>query len=467
MAPDIPIKLEELFCVMDGLKVGVIITDSKGIILWGNQYYSSLAKFDIRSYYGRNVREISVRENVQLPGKMTLLDQSLQNGGEVQEVVKYNTDDYVITTLTPIRDERGKTSFYLYLLTNYSATLRIQKELSLSHARSSALAEQLQDMQFRRCLREDIVIQDREMRHIFRMGARLATVTASVALFGESGVGKGVLAKFIHRSGNRREQPFIHVNLGAIPKELFESQLFGYAPGAFTGALKEGKMGLIQLADKGTLFLDEIGELPLDIQAKLLQVVQDKAVRAIGSAEMVPVDVRIISATNRDLAQMVRDGTFRLDLYYRLNVIELHIPALRDRKSDIPMLAAAFLQKYNEKYGTSKELTPEVIDAFKSYRWPGNIRELKHLIESLVVLSREPIITLDQLPRELCDGLETRYKQKRPSNWEQTGLRQAVADMERDLIQEAVRRTASLSEAAAYLKIDPSTLSKKRKKYGI
>ncbi len=467
MAPDIPIKLEELFCVMDGLKVGVIITDSEGIILWGNQYYSSLAKFDIRSYYGRNVREISVRENVQLPGKMTLLDQSLQNGGEVQEVVKYNTDDYVITTLTPIRDERGKISFYLYLLTNYSATLRMQKELSLSHARSSALAEQLQDMQFRRCLREDIVIQDREMRHIFRMGARLATVTASVALFGESGVGKDVLAKFIHRSGNRREQPFIHVNLGAIPKALFESQLFGYAPGSFTGALKEGKMGLIQLADKGTLFLDEVGELPLDIQAKLLQVVQDKAVRAIGSTEMVPVDVRIISATNRDLAQMVQEGTFRLDLYYRLNVIELHIPALRERKSDIPMLAAVFLQKYNEKYGTSKELAPEVIDAFKSYRWPGNIRELKHLIESLVVLSREPIITLDQLPRELWDGLETRWKQKSPSNWEQTGLRQAVADMERDLIQEAVRRTASLSEAAAYLKIDPSTLSKKRKKYGI
>ena len=468
MADEAPIRIEKLLHVLDSLKAGIIIADREGIILWGNEYYSGLAKFDIRSYYGRNVREISARENVQLPGKMTLLDQSILKGGEeIQELVKYNTDDYVITTLTPIRDEAGEISFYLYLLTNYSATLRMQKELSLSHARSSALAEQLQDMQFRRCLKEDIVIQDREMRRIFRMGARLAMVTASVALSGESGVGKDVLAKFIHRSGSRAGHPFIHVNLGAIPKELFESQLFGYAPGAFTGALKEGKIGLIQLADKGTLFLDEIGELPLDIQAKLLQVVQDKAVRAIGSTELVPVDVRIISATNRDLAQMVQDGTFRLDLYYRLNVIELHIPALRDRKSDIPMLAALFLQKYNHKYGTDKELAPEVIDAFKSYRWPGNIRELKHLIESLVILSREPVITLEQLPRELHEGMGAEWRQKLPQNWEQAGLKEALADMERELIREAVERTASLTEAAAYLKVDLSTLSKKRKKYGI
>ena len=461
MRAEIPISIKELLHVLDSLKVGIIISDKEGMILWGNEYYSHLAKFDIRSYYGRNVREISARENVQLPGKTTLLDQSILNGGdEVQELVKYNTDDYVITTLTPIRDETGETSFYLYLLTNYSATLRMQKELSLSHARSSALAKQLQDMQFRQCLSGDIVIQDREMRRIFQMGTRLSTVTAS-------GVGKDVLAKFIHRSGNRADQPFIHVNLGAIPKELFESQLFGYAPGAFTGALKEGKMGLIQLADKGTLFLDEIGELPLDIQAKLLQVVQDKAVRAIGSTEMVPVDVRIISATNRDLAQMVQDGTFRLDLYYRLNVIELHIPALRERKSDIPMLAAQFLQKFNERYGASKEFAPEVIDAFKNYRWPGNIRELKHLIESLVILSREPVITLEQLPRDICGGMEHEWRQKLPANWERAGLKEVMADMERNLIQEAVKRTASLTEAAAYLKIDPSTLSKKRKKYGI
>ena len=196
-------------------------------------------------------------------------------------------------------------------------------------------------------------------------------------------------------------------------------------------------------------------------------MVQDKAVRAIGSTELVPVDVRIISATNRDLAQMVQDGTFRLDLYYRLNVIELHIPALRDRKSDIPMLAALFLQKYNHKYGTDKELAPEVIDAFKSYRWPGNIRELKHLIESLVILSREPVITLEQLPRELHEGMGAEWRQKLPQNWEQAGLKEALADMERELIREAVERTASLTEAAAYLKVDLSTLSKKRKKYGI
>lgn len=465
---DVPIGKEELLYLMNALKAGILIAAPDGTLLWGNQCYSDMAKFDILSYCGRNVRELSERENIQLPGKMKMIDQAVLKQGEVQEVIKYNTDDYIITTLSPILDQQGKLMFYLYFNTNYSETLRMRQELSHSSARSSALEEQLHNVQFGKCLKDNIVIQDREMRRLFQMGARLSGVTTSVSISGESGVGKDVLAKFIHRSGSRREQPFIHVNLGAIPKELFESQLFGYAPGAFTGALKEGKMGLIQLADKGTLFLDEIGELPMDIQAKLLQVVQDKAVRAIGSTEMVPVDIRIISATNRDLPQMVQDGTFRLDLYYRLNVIELHIPALRERKSDIPMLAANFLQRYNEKYGTKKELSPEVIDAFKRYPWPGNVRELKHLVESLVVLSQDSLIALDQLPQEIRGGLDIGgWRQRLPSHGEGAGLKQIMEDVERSLIQEAINRTSSLSEAAASLHLDPSTLSKKRKKYGI
>lgn len=458
------LRMEDLIHILDTMKVGIIITDREGTVLWGNQYYSDLAKFHISDYFGRNVREISKRENVTLPEHKTLFDTVLQKNAEIHEVVKYNTNDYVITTVAPVIDTSGQPTFFLYTITNYSETLRMQKELSLSHARTSALEEQLLELQFRKQL-GDIVVKDRTMKHIFQMGARLAFVPASVVILGESGVGKDVLAKFIHRSGPRKEQPFIHVNLGAIPKELFESQLFGYAPGAFTGASRSGKLGLIRLADKGTLFLDEVGELPLDIQAKLLQVLQDKAVRAIGSTEMVPVDVRIISATNRDLAGMVQNGTFRLDLYYRLNVIELKIPPLRQRRDEIPLLAYQFLQEFNERYGTHKELSPEVIESFRAYPWPGNIRELRHVMESLVVLGPEQIISAEQLPGEFRENQMA--KRTTLSSYGDAGLKSILGSIERQILREALEKYPTAAEAAAFLKVDPSTLAKKRKRYGL
>ena len=458
------LRMEDLIHILDTMKVGIIITDREGTVLWGNQYYSDLAKFPISDYFGRHVREISQRENVILPEHKTLFDTVLQKNAEIHEVVKYNTNDYVITTVAPVIDTSGQPTFFLYTITNYSETLRMQKELSLSHARTSALEEQLLELQFRKQL-GDIVVKDRTMKHIFQMGARLAFVPASVVILGESGVGKDVLAKFIHRSGPRKEQPFIHVNLGAIPKELFESQLFGYAPGAFTGASRSGKLGLIRLADKGTLFLDEVGELPLDIQAKLLQVLQDKAVRAIGSTEMVPVDVRIISATNRDLAGMVQNGTFRLDLYYRLNVIELKIPPLRQRRDEIPLLAYQFLQEFNERYGTHKELSPEVIESFRAYPWPGNIRELRHVMESLVVLGPEQIISAEQLPGEFRENQMA--KRTTLSSYGDAGLKSILGSIERQILREALEKYPTAAEAAAFLKVDPSTLAKKRKRYGL
>ena len=458
------LRMEDLIHILDTMKVGIIITDREGTVLWGNQYYSDLAKFHISDYFGRNVREISKRENVTLPEHKTLFDTVLQKNAEIHEVVKYNTNDYVITTVAPVIDTSGQPTFFLYTITNYSETLRMQKELSLSHARTSALEEQLLELQFRKQL-GDIVVKDRTMKHIFQMGARLAFAPASVVILGESGVGKDVLAKFIHRSGPRKEQPFIHVNLGAIPKELFESQLFGYAPGAFTGASRSGKLGLIRLADKGTLFLDEVGELPLDIQAKLLQVLQDKAVRAIGSTEMVPVDVRIISATNRDLAGMVQNGTFRLDLYYRLNVIELKIPPLRQRRDEIPLLAYQFLQEFNERYGTHKELSPEVIESFRAYPWPGNIRELRHVMESLVVLGPEQIISAEQLPGEFRENQMA--KRTTLSSYGDAGLKSILGSIERQILREALEKYPTAAEAAAFLKVDPSTLAKKRKRYGL
>lgn len=460
------LQMNELNQVLNSMKVGLIITDADGTVLWGNQYYSELAKFDIRNYFGKNIREISQRENVQLSQQRTMFDAVLSEREEIHEVVKYNTDDYVISTLAPVEKESNlDRQLYFYTITNYSETLRMQKELSLSHARNTALEDQLKELQFRDMLGDDIIVKNREMRRVFQIALRLSTVDASVVIQGESGVGKDVLAKFIHSSGTRKDAPFIHVNLGAIPKELFESQLFGYEPGAFTGASKQGKIGLVQLADHGTLFLDEVGELPLDIQAKLLQVLQDKTVRAIGSTETVPVDVRVISATNRDLEQMVQDGTFRLDLYYRLNVIDLKVPPLRQRREEIPFLVYNFLKEFNEKYEANKELTPEALELLCDYSWPGNIRELRHMMESLIVIGTEQFIMPEQLPSAL-------RQTQMPPNAAQLarsggGLKTMIANLEKQAIREALDRCATAAQAADYLKIDPSTLAKKRKRYGI
>ena len=457
------IRMRAVARIYDAMKVGILITDRKGIVIWGNRYYSKIAEFDIRQYFGRSVREISQREMVRLTGPELMLDYVLRTGQEKREIVKYHTEDYVITTATPVPGDDGALEYVLYTCTNYSETLRIEQDLSAAHARVEALEQELYELQFKQLLEEDIVVSNEAMRRIFRMGNRLSGISVSVMVLGESGVGKDVLAKYIHRAGPRREGRFVHVNLGAIPKSLFESQLFGYAPGAFTGASKNGKVGLIQMADGGTLFLDEVGELPLDIQTKLLQVVQEKTVRAIGSTQDTAVDIRIISATNRDLKAMVAEGTFRLDLYYRLNVVEVTVPPLRQRRDDIPLMAAQFLARYNRRYSRGKVLSPEALHLFLDYPWPGNVRELRHMVESLVAIGEDPVIRPEHLSRELREAARPR----RGAELAAGGLKDAVAELEREMIGAALARCGTAAQAADLLRLEPSTLAKKRKKYGI
>ena len=336
------VRMRDVSRIYDALEIGIIITTGKGIIVWGNRYYSQLAQFDIRDYFGHDVREISRREDVLLPTASYIIDIVLTTRQQHTEIVQYRTNDYVLTTATPIFDKNNAIDYIIYSVTNYSELMRLREKASASGMRVLALENHLRNLQVDAEVSQKLVIANKEMYNIYGKALRLASTTVSVMLTGESGTGKDVLAKFIHQSSPRRDQNFIHVNMAAIPKPLFESELFGYTPGSFTGAARQGKEGLVQLANGGTLFLDEIGELPLDIQAKLLQVIQDKEVRAIGAINPTPVDFRIICATNRDLRQMVSDHTFRLDLYHRLTAVELTIPPLRERRDEILPLATFF-----------------------------------------------------------------------------------------------------------------------------
>ncbi len=290
--------------------------------------------------------------------------------------------------------------------------------------------------------------------------ARLAAETDStVLLTGESGTGKGLLARKIHEMSPRREGPFVAVDCGTLVPTLFESELFGHVKGAFTGATSH-KVGKFELAHGGTIFFDEIGNISPDIQAKLLKAVEDKEISPVGSHRLIRVDVRIIAATNKDLREEVKAGRFREDLYFRLNVISIHLPPLRERKEDIPLLARYFLERYAEKHGKPvKELSPEVLEAFKRYPWPGNVRELENTIERLVVFARRPVIGPEDL---YFAGFEA----------EKLDL-----DLEEDLTLEELEKRYILrvlracegnkTLAAQKLGIDRKTLREKLKRWGL
>ena len=290
----------------------------------------------------------------------------------------------------------------------------------------------------------------------------VAGTDATVLITGESGVGKEVLTNEIYQRSGRKGKPFIRVNCASIPESLMESELFGYERGAFTGAVKS-KPGMFELANHGTLLLDEVGELPRALQPKLLRALQEREIIRVGGISTIPVDVRLIAATNQDLEAMVEGGTFRRDLYYRLNLIPLHIPPLRERGDDIPLLAVHFLEKFNAKYGKKKELTDEAMQIMKEYPWPGNIREMENLLERLVIIGEEHWLTAPRLMAilENGDGAALRLD---PSG---ASLKDMVADYEKKLLKEALTRYGTTYKTAQALNTSQPTVARKAKLYGL
>lgn len=307
-----------------------------------------------------------------------------------------------------------------------------------------------------------LIFTSKKMRHVIRQAKQVAQTSASTLLTGESGVGKEKIATLIHRHGSRADKPFIKVNCGAIPENLLESELFGYTRGAFTGADPKGKAGYFTLAHTGVLFLDEIGELPLHLQVKLLRVLQEKEVTPIGGTQPIKIDIQIIAATNQNLEQKVQEGTFRKDLYYRLNVVPIHIPALRERTEDIPLLAECFLCKYNQTYQKSIEFSMEATELLTVYPWHGNVRELEHIIERIVVTTEMPVITAPLLQTYLANPLA--QEKNLVSLQTVVPLQTALEQVEEQLLELAMKQYSSIKVAAKALQISQPTMSRKYKK---
>jgi len=313
----------------------------------------------------------------------------------------------------------------------------------------------------------NIVGKSKAMETVFSLMKRVADTPTTVLISGESGTGKELIARGIHKASSRSQAPFVPINCAAVPENLLESELFGYEKGAFTGAvnLKQGKF---EFADSGSLFLDEVGEMSLNLQVKLLRVLQEQEFQRVGGNKDIKVDVRIIAATNKDLRAEVDGGRFRADLFFRLNVVSIHVPPLRERREDISVLVAHFLNKFGEKLGRPiRDVDPDLISALYRYSWPGNVRELENVIERALVLSRGSTITRDDLPPEMREsrglevGLETLISGE-------GGLAETLDALEERMIHQALKKAGNVqAQAAKTLGISRSNLQYKMKKYGL
>ena len=318
--------------------------------------------------------------------------------------------------------------------------------------------------------RDGVFLRDRNMLHLYQQAGSMGESGVNILIHGESGTGKDHLAKYIHSKGPRRRKPFIHLNCSTIPDELFESEFFGYEPGAFSSALRVGKPGLAELANGGTLYLDEIGELSLQGQVKLLHFLESKSVTRLGGRHPKSIDLHIISATNRDLRESIRMEQFRSDLYYRIRTIEVDIPPLRQRPDDI----SALIEHFMAEYGGSRTFSREALDYLLERPWAGNVRELLNFLEKASVLEDEGVITLEMLTGGtyrfsplLIPPANYGERPTPPGDTDFKPLRQAVAEFEQDYILQAIRSTSTLTEAAQRLGIDLATLNRKKRLFGI
>jgi two-component system response regulator AtoC len=370
----------------------------------------------------------------------------------VNQAVKFGAYDYLSKPLLP--DE------LLFVLRKFEERERLRKE-------NLALKETIA----RRYSFGSIVAQSDLFKAIFETVKRLSQFNTTTLITGESGTGKELFARAIHENSPRRGKPFVAINCGAIPENLMESELFGHKRGAFTDASRD-KKGLFEEAHGGTLFLDEVGELPLHLQVKLLRTLQERAIRRVGDEDLIPIDVRVISATLRDLDADVKKGRFREDLLYRLNVVSIHLPPLRERKEDIPLLIEHFMQKHSKRLGIpAKKVSPEVMKVLVDYEWRGNARELENCIERTLVLSVDDQIDVETLPEQVLAPQKVGVVNKVATSTTDQGnlsIKQRSRDLEVDLISRALRQThGNRTHAAKILEISHRALLYKLKEYGL
>jgi PAS domain S-box-containing protein len=447
---------KELQDIIESSYDGIWITDGKGYTLHLNSSYERISGLKKEEVLGRHMQELV--DQGYFSDSVTLHVLRKKERVTIMHEIR-RTAKRVLITGNPIFNEQGEIERVVTNVRDITELLILKQELEDKEREAARYQNELVQLRAG-YIDRDLVVESQQMRQIYDLATWVGQVDSTVLILGESGVGKEVVAKTIVRSSERRDEAFIRVNCGAIPESLLESELFGYEKGSFTGADRKGKLGMFELAHKGTLLLDEVSEIPLNLQVKLLRAIQEQEIMRVGGTKPVKLDVRLIAASNKDLEALVKSGKFREDLYYRLNVIPVVVPPLRERPEDIPPLIEYFLCKYNDRYKMQKIVKAEVVERLLHYNWPGNVRELQNIVERMVVLTREQVIGLHNLPLQIKPLLdeERRFHVDVP---EVIPLKDALFQVEKKLILKAIQKYGTTRRAAEALGVDQSTVVRK------
>lgn len=448
--------LRELNAIINSSYDGIFITDGNGVVLRINNAYERISGIKANEVLGRTMNQL-VNEGI-YDQSVTLQVLEKRQSVTIPQTIK-RTNKQILVTGNPVFDEEGLLSCVVTNVRDITELNSLENQLKKSKEQTLKYKAELTHLRSLQIENTNIIYCSEIMERVIQLTMKVAHVDTTVLITGESGTGKELIAKLIHEQGKGIKESFIKINCAAIPEQLLESELFGYVGGAFSGAKKEGKPGLFELAHKGTLFLDEIGDMPLLLQTKLLRALQEKEIVRVGGARPIKVDAKIIAATNRDLEKMVKEASFRQDLYYRLAVVPISVPPLRDRKEDIPLLIKFFLDKYNERFDFHRRICSELIDILTEYSWPGNVRELENVMERMMIVATEDELSVNLLPKFM-------HRQS-PLPKRGTKLKEAVKQTEIFLLEETFQEYKSWPKVAEVLGVDRTTIFRKAKNYDL
>jgi len=454
---------KELNTIIDSVYDGLIIADGKGVILRISPSYETMASVKPVDFVGKSVMQLVEEGFVSESITMKVLNTKKQ----ANLSIKTKSGRDLFHSAVPVFDENGVINRVVTVIRDLTELTNLRRKLEEVEAEKVIYHDELKKIKDLDGVR-NLVSYSSKMKDVFQLADRLSQFDTTVLISGESGVGKEIVARYIHENSRRRSKPFIRVNCGAIPDHLLESELFGYESGAFTGASKGGKKGLLDAAEGGSFLFDEISELPLLLQVKLLRFLQDREFIRVGGSVPVHLNIRFIATSNKDLNSLVIKGLFRPDLFYRLNVVQLLIPPLRDRKEEIPAMIMLFIKRFNEKYRQNKQFTRYGIHMLRNYDWPGNIRELENTVERLAITCPDDLITHNHILASITGkrGSDMSTSSQNASD-SPKNLKQSLNDLEKETIKQAYEQSGSTRKAALILGINQSTVVKKMKKYGL
>lgn len=441
--------------LFNSLDLGVHILDKNGITVLYNQKCEEIEGIESTWIVGSDMK-ILVRDGIY---SESVGLEAIKKRKKISKTQRVN-DRYIFSTAVPIFKDKRLINVVVSVV-DMTSMEDLKEKLIEVESMNSKIQRELESLKKFDSEDNPFISKSKVMETIKLLALRISGVDSNILIEGESGVGKGVLSKFIHNKSDRKDGPFIKIDCGSLAPSLIESELFGYVEGSFTGAKKQGRKGLIELSQGGTLFLDEIGELPLNLQVKLLAVIQEKKLQRVGGNKLIDIDTRIIAATNRDLSKMVDDGKFRMDLYYRLKVVYIEIPPLRERKEDIVPLIELFLMRLNDKYDFKKTVSSEAMKILLEYDWPGNVREIENEIERLIVTTSSDIIKgEDVLGGDIGNNLMGKIESSKR-------FKENVLEYEKILLEDYIEKSRDIHDLSDKTGLENSTLRKKAKRLGI